>query len=576
MRKLSSYFKGYRKKAVIAPLFKCLEACFELLVPLVVAYMIDYGIGKNDVKCIGKMAGVLILLAIIGAVCSLTAQYFAAKTAVHVGSSIRKDLFGRMMKLEYEDIDQVGTSTLMTRITSDVNQVQTGINMFLRLFMRSPFIVFGSVIMAFTVDAKAALVFVVTVPVLAVIVFVIMLSTMPLYKNVQKQTDEVLSVTRENLKGTRVIRAFNRQESEKKKFAGENDKLVSMQIFVGRISALLNPLTCVVVNVAVIVLLFAGGKEVNTGMLTQGQVVALVNYMLQILTELVKLADLIILITKASACYLRVQDVLNLPLKLEKEEVGKKREGFLSFENVSFSYEKGAKESLKDVSFTIEEGETVGIIGGTGSGKTTLVNLIPRFYDVTEGRICVRGQDVKSFDVDKLRKMVGLVPQKAALFRGTIKDNLLWGKEDASLEELNEALRISQAKEFVEKSKYGLGKRIEQGGRNLSGGQKQRLSIARALVRNPKILILDDSSSALDYMTDARLRQELEESREGRTTFIVSQRVNSVQDADRILVLDAGELVGNGTHEELLKTCEVYQEICQSQLSGKEGTAYGE
>lgn len=574
MKKLISYFKGYRKKAVFAPLFKCLEACFELLVPLVVASMIDLGIKKGNVHHIASMAGILIVLAVIGAVCSLTAQYFAAKTAVHVGSAIRKELFEHMMQLEYSDIDQAGTATLMTRITSDVNQVQTGINMFLRLFMRSPFIVFGSLIMAFTVDVKAAFIFVVMVPLLTVIVFAIMLSTMPLYKNVQKQTDEILSVTRENLKGIRVIRAFNRQNKEKENFKKENDRLFDMQVFVGRITALLNPLTCIVVNVSVVILLFTGGNRVNIGALTQGQVVALVNYMLQILTELVKLADLIILITKASACYMRIQDVLEITPDLKISSKEEKPGKYLEFDQVSFTYKGASKESLKDISFSVREGETIGVIGGTGSGKTTLVNLIPRFYDVTDGRILLEGKDLRSMSLHSIRERIGVVPQKAALFRGTIKDNLLWGNKKASDQDIEEALKISQSWEFVKKSDKGTEREIEQGGRNLSGGQKQRLSIARALLKHPKILILDDASSALDYITTARLGKELDVCKTGRTTFVVSQRVSVVKNADRILVLDGGRLKGIGTHDQLLKECRIYQEICESQNYGREAETF--
>lgn len=594
MKRLLYYLKDYKFKAVIAPLFKCLEACFELFVPLVVASMIDRGIRQGDNAYILRMAGMLVLLALIGLVCSITAQYFAAKVAIHAGTSIRSDLFRKIMSLEYADIDTVGTSTLITRMTSDINQVQTGINMFLRLFMRSPFIVFGAMVMAFTVDGKAALIFVVTIPVLSLIVFSIMLYSMPLYKKVQKQLDKVMLITRENLLGARVVRAFNRQKNEKEDFKKENDLLVSFQIFVGKISALLNPLTYIVVNLAVVALLYVGGLRVDAGNLSQGQVVALVNYMLQILTELIKLADLIILMTKAFACMSRVSAVFEIePDVRDCEEAdvvpgrigdvsgnGKDAKGgtcrsvvtepLLAFDHVEFVYAGSKEASLINVDFTVNAGETVGVIGGTGSGKSTLVNLIARFYDVTKGEIRFKGIPLPRLDLSELRKCIGVVPQKAVLFKGTLRENMQWGKNDAADEQIYQALRIAQAAEFVEKKQEGLELLIEQNGRNLSGGQRQRLTIARALVRQPEVLILDDSASALDFATDAALRRAIRENTGDMTVFLVSQRATTVKDADKIVVLDDGEVAGVGTHEQLLETCDVYREICLSQLSKEE------
>ena len=594
MKRLLYYLKDYKFKAVIAPLFKCLEACFELFVPLVVASMIDRGIRQGDNAYILRMAGMLVLLALIGLVCSITAQYFAAKVAIHAGTSIRSDLFRKIMSLEYADIDTVGTSTLITRMTSDINQVQTGINMFLRLFMRSPFIVFGAMVMAFTVDGKAALIFVVTIPVLSLIVFSIMLYSMPLYKKVQKQLDKVMLITRENLLGARVVRAFNRQKNEKEDFKKENDLLVSFQIFVGKISALLNPLTYIVVNLAVVALLYVGGLRVDAGNLSQGQVVALVNYMLQILTELIKLADLIILMTKAFACMSRVSAVFEIePDVRDCEEAdvvpgrigdvsgnGKDAKGgtcrsvvtepLLAFDHVEFVYAGSKEASLINVDFTVNAGETVGVIGGTGSGKSTLVNLIARFYDVTKGEIRFKGIPLPRLDLSELRKCIGVVPQKAVLFKGTLRENMQWGKNDAADEQIYQALRIAQAAEFVEKKQEGLELLIEQNGRNLSGGQRQRLTIARALVRQPEVLILDDSASALDFATDAALRRAIRENTGDMTVFLVSQRATTVKDADKIVVLDDGEVAGVGTHEQLLEICDVYREICLSQLSKEE------
>lgn len=594
MKRLLYYLKDYKFKAVIAPLFKCLEACFELFVPLVVASMIDRGIRQGDNAYILRMAGMLVLLALIGLVCSITAQYFAAKVAIHAGTSIRSDLFRKIMSLEYADIDTVGTSTLITRMTSDINQVQTGINMFLRLFMRSPFIVFGAMVMAFTVDGKAALIFVVTIPVLSLIVFSIMLYSMPLYKKVQKQLDKVMLITRENLLGARVVRAFNRQKNEKEDFKKENDLLVSFQIFVGKISALLNPLTYIVVNLAVVALLYVGGLRVDAGNLSQGQVVALVNYMLQILTELIKLADLIILMTKAFACMSRVSAVFEIePDVRDCEEAdvvpgrigdvsgnGKDAKGgtcrsvvtepLLAFDHVEFVYAGSKEASLINVDFTVNAGETVGVIGGTGSGKSTLVNLIARFYDVTKGEIRFKGIPLPRLDLSELRKCIGVVPQKAVLFKGTLRENMQWGKNDAADEQIYQALRIAQAAEFVEKKQEGLELLIEQNGRNLSGGQRQRLTIARALVRQPEVLILDDSASALDFATDAALRRAIRENTGDMTVFLVSQRATTVKDADKIVVLDDGEVAGVGTHEQLLETCDVYREICLLQLSKEE------
>ena len=576
MRRLLGYLKDYKFRTVIAPLFKCLEACFELLVPLVVADMIDNGIRRADNVYILKMAGLLVILALIGLTCSITAQYFAANVAIHVGTGMRRDLFRHILSLEYEDIDVTGTSTLITRMTSDINQVQTGVNMFLRLFMRSPFIVFGAMIMAFTVDVKAAITFVVTIPVLSLIVFSIMLCSMPLYKKVQRQLDKVMLITRENLLGSRVVRAFNRQQNEKKEFKKENDLLVSFQVFVGKISALLNPLTYVAVNLAVVVLLYIGGGRVAVGSLSQGQVVALVNYMLQILTELIKLADFIILMSKASACLSRVNAVFAMEPAVsdcdnpEDIEGHEKEEDFLIFDNVDFAYAGSKETSLKNVDFKVDAGDTIGIIGGTGSGKTTLVNLIPRFYDVTKGEIRFRGVPLQKYKLEALRVRVGVVPQKAVLFKGTLRDNMRWGKTDTSDEEIWRALEIAQAAEIVEKKQEGLDMQIEQNGRNLSGGQRQRFTIARALVRQPEILILDDSASALDFATDAALRKAIRENTDHMTVFLVSQRATTVKNADKIVVLDDGKVVGVGTHAELLKTCHVYKEICLSQLSKEE------
>lgn len=572
MRSLMVYLKNYKKETVLAPLFKMLEALFDLFVPLVMAAVIDHGIAGSDQGYIVRMCLLLIALGIIGLTCSITAQYFAAKAATGFAAEVRHALFAHVQKFTFSEMDTIGTSTLITRMTSDLNQVQSGLNLTLRLLLRSPFIVFGAMIMAFMIDIKAALVFVVAIPLLAVIVFSIMLMTMPLYKKVQAHLDQVLLVTRENLTGARVIRAFNKEEDEKRRFEENNQLLTRAQKFVGSISGLMNPLTYIVINGAVIVLIYTGAVRVNIGELTQGQVVALLNYMSQILVELVKLANLIISITKALACANRIQSVFEekpdmqdgtLVWKVDSDE---KQIPRVEFEHVSLTYQGAGAESLSDISFKAYQGQTIGIIGGTGSGKSSLVNLIPRFYDATRGEIRIDGRNVKEYQMDSLRERVGMVLQKAVLFKGTIGANIRWGKEDATDAEIEEALEISQAKEFVDSKKEGLNFKIEQSGRNLSGGQKQRLTIARALVKKPEILILDDSASALDFATDAKLRKAIREMKEQPTVFIVSQRASSIQYADQILVLDDGELAGAGTHRELLENCPAYQEIYYSQF----------
>ena len=572
MRSLMIYLKNYKKETVLAPLFKMLEALFDLFVPLVMAAVIDKGIARSDQSYIVRMCLLLIALGIIGLTCSITAQYFAAKAATGFAAEVRHALFAHVQKFTFSEMDTIGTSTLITRMTSDLNQVQSGLNLTLRLLLRSPFIVFGAMIMAFMIDIKAALVFVVAIPLLAVIVFSIMLMTMPLYKKVQAHLDQVLLVTRENLTGARVIRAFNKEEDEKRRFEENNQLLTRAQKFVGSISGLMNPLTYIVINGAVIVLIYTGAVRVNIGELTQGQVVALLNYMSQILVELVKLANLIISITKALACANRIQSVFEekpdmqdgtLVWKVDSDE---KQIPRVEFEHVSLTYQGAGAESLSDISFKAYQGQTIGIIGGTGSGKSSLVNLIPRFYDATRGEIRIDGRNVKEYQMDSLRERVGMVLQKAVLFKGTIGANIRWGKEDATDAEIEEALEISQAKEFVDSKKDGLDFKIEQSGRNLSGGQKQRLTIARALVKKPEILILDDSASALDFATDAKLRKAIREMKEQPTVFIVSQRASSIQYADQILVLDDGELAGAGTHRELLENCPAYQEIYYSQF----------
>ena len=572
MRSLMIYLKNYKKETVLAPLFKMLEALFDLFVPLVMAAVIDKGIARSDQSYIVRMCLLLIALGIIGLTCSITAQYFAAKAATGFAAEVRHALFAHVQKFTFSEMDTIGTSTLITRMTSDLNQVQSGLNLTLRLLLRSPFIVFGAMIMAFMIDIKAALVFVVAIPLLAVIVFSIMLMTMPLYKKVQAHLDQVLLVTRENLTGARVIRAFNKEEDEKRRFEENNQLLTRAQKFVGSISGLMNPLTYIVINGAVIVLIYTGAVRVNIGELTQGQVVALLNYMSQILVELVKLANLIISITKALACANRIQSMFEekpdmqdgtLVWKVDSDE---KQIPRVEFEHVSLTYQGAGAESLSDISFKAYQGQTIGIIGGTGSGKSSLVNLIPRFYDATRGEIRIDGRNVKEYQMDSLRERVGMVLQKAVLFKGTIGANIRWGKEDATDAEIEEALEISQAKEFVDSKKEGLNFKIEQSGRNLSGGQKQRLTIARALVKKPEILILDDSASALDFATDAKLRKAIREMKEQPTVFIVSQRASSIQYADQILVLDDGELAGVGTHRELLENCPAYQEIYYSQF----------
>ena len=573
MKRLLSYMKAYRKESLLGPLFKMLEASFELLVPLVVASMVDVGIRGRDVSYVLRMGGILVLLGIIGLACSLTAQYFAARAATGAATAMRNNLFSHIAGLSYTEIDQIGASTLITRMTSDINQVQNGINMTLRLLLRSPFVVFGAMIMAFTVDVRAAMVFAVTIPVLCVIVFGIMLVSMPLYQSVQRQLDRVLLTTRENLMGVRVIRAFNRQDSEKEKFEKENSGLVQMQVFVGKISALLNPVTYVIINLATVVVIWVGGQQTDSGIISQGQVIALVNYMSQILVELIKMANLIILISKAVACMKRVDGVFQMESSLkdgEKISQDHPTSPKVEFASVSFAYGGSKSDSLSGVSFKAMRGQTVGVIGGTGSGKSSLVNLIPRFYDAGEGQVLVDGTDVREYSMETLRSVIGTVPQKAVLFKGTLRENMRWGKPDASDEEIYAALETAQARDFVDQKGQGLELPIDQGGHNLSGGQRQRLTIARALVRCPQILILDDSASALDFATDARLRKAIRSRTKDMTVFIVSQRASAIRNADQILVLDDGRLAGMGTHRELLKTCEVYREICLSQLSKEE------
>lgn len=595
MKRLFSYMKDYKLESILGPLFKMLEASFELFVPLVVARMVDVGIRGRDSGYILKMGGVLVLLALIGLACSLTAQYFAAKAATGAATSLRNDLFSHIGRLSYTEIDTVGTSTLITRMTSDINQVQSGINMTLRLLLRSPFVVFGAMVMAFTVDVRTAFVFVVTIPVLCVVVFGIMAVSMPLYKSVQRQLDKVLLTTRENLLGVRVIRAFNRQKSETEKFDRENGNLVRMQVFVGKISALLNPVTYVIINIAVVAVIWVGAEQADSGIITQGKVIALVNYMSQILVELIKMANLIIIISKAVACMNRVDSIFKVESSIEdKGRHGSRKPGSqnsgsqnsgpqnsgpqnpglripkVEFKDMEFVY-AGAKEpALKDISFCAMAGQTIGVIGGTGSGKSTLVNLIPRFYDAASGQVLVDGTDVREYSLDELRDKTGVVPQKSVLFKGTLRDNMRWGKQDASDEEIYRALDTAQAREFVDSKGEGLDLYIDQGGHNLSGGQRQRLTIARALVRRPEVLIMDDSASALDFATDARLRKAIRENTGDMTVFIVSQRATTIKSADTILVLDEGRLAGMGTHKELLKDCQVYREICLSQLSKEE------
>ncbi len=573
MKKLLIYLKNYKKETVFAPLFKMLEATFELFVPLVMAAIIDRGIGQADTGYVLKMGGILVALGLIGLLCSITAQYFAAKAAVGFSTGLKHALFDHIQSLSFTEIDTLGTSTLITRMTSDVNQVQNGVNMVLRLFLRSPFIVFGAMIMAFTIDVKAAMIFVVTIPLLAVVVFGIMALTMPMYKKVQAGLDAVLGATRENLTGARVIRAFHKEEEEVDRFEEKNEFLTRLQLVVGRISALTNPVTYIIINAATILLLYTGAVRVENGSITQGEVVALVNYMSQILVELIKLANLIITITKALACANRIEAVFEVESSMEWRDAadGEGASLAVEFDHVHLTYGGAGAESLSDIHIRVPKGQTVGIIGGTGSGKSSLVNMIPRFYDATSGTVRVDGRDVKTYGMEELREKIGIVLQKAVLFRGTIRDNLLWGNGAATDEELWEALRLAQAKEFVETKEGRLDAPVAQEGRNLSGGQRQRLTIARALVAKPEILILDDSASALDYATDTALRRALKELPGETTVFIVSQRASSIQHADQIIVLEDGEMAGCGTHEELLAGCEVYQEIYYSQFEKQNG-----
>ena len=569
MKKLLAYLKGYEKESILGPLFKLLEASFELIVPLVVAAMIDRGIGQGNKGYAGRMTLLLIALGLVGLVCSVTAQYFAAKASVGFVTRLRHALMEHLQKFTYAQLDKVGSSTLITRMTSDMNQVQTGMNLALRLLLRSPVVVFGAMIMAFFVDAKAAMVFVVAIPLLSVVVFGIMLLTIPLYKKVQARLDGVTGVTRENLSGVRVLRAFGKEEAEKAEFREKNQGLTTLQKKVGRVSSLMNPLTYAMINGAIVALIYQGALRVDAGALTQGQVVALYNYMSQILVELIKMANLIINMTKAAACGGRIQSILDMPAGAEKLDGGKEGgDCAVEFRNVCLKYPGAAEDSLTDLTFRVPRGQTVGVIGGTGSGKSSLVNLIPRFYDATGGQVLVNGRDVRAWEPQELRRRIGVVPQKAELFAGSIRDNLKWGDEDADDAALLAAAEAAQAGDVV-RNKGGLDAWIEQHGRNLSGGQRQRLTIARALVRRPEILILDDSASALDYATDAALRSALAHLDWRPTVFIVSQRTSSIRHANLILVLEDGKVAGMGTHGELMENCPVYREIHESQF-GKE------
>ncbi len=573
------YLKDYKKESILAPLFKLLEAFFELMVPLVMANIIDYGISNRNMGYIGKMGLLLLLLGVVGLASSITAQFFAAKAAVGFSTKLRQALFDHIEDLSFTDIDKAGTSTMITRMTSDVNQVQSGINMTLRLFLRSPIIVFGAMIMAFTIDVKCALIFVVAIPLLSIVVFGIILSTIPMYKKVQSRLDQVLGITRENLTGVRVIRAFHQEAKEEERFRENNEALSAMQIFVGKISACMNPVTYIIVNGAIIALIYTGAVQVNIGNLSQGEVVAIINYMNQILVELVKLANLIVTMTKALACADRVASVFDIGadaayVGAQNQKLADKVDKsapFLDFKHVSLTYQGAGAPTLQDMNFTVNRGDTVGIIGGTGSGKTSLVNLIPGFYPATEGEILLEGRDIKTMSDEELRGRIGVVPQKAVLFKGTIRSNLQWGKPDAAEEEMWKALELAQASEVVEGKDGKLDATVAQNGKNFSGGQRQRLTIARALVREPEILILDDSASALDYATDAKLRAALRTLENKTTTFIVSQRASTIRHADKIIVLDDGEIAGVGTHDELLKDCTVYQEIYYSQYPEQRG-----
>ena len=582
MKRLIMYLKDYKKESILAPLFKLLEAFFELMVPLVMANIIDYGISNRNMGYIGKMGLLLLLLGVVGLASSITAQFFAAKAAVGFSTKLRQALFDHIEDLSFTDIDKAGTSTMITRMTSDVNQVQSGINMTLRLFLRSPIIVFGAMIMAFTIDVKCALIFVVAIPLLSVVVFGIILSTIPLYKKVQSKLDQVLGITRENLTGVRVIRAFHQEAKEADRFRENNEALSAMQIFVGKISACMNPVTYIIVNGAIIALIYTGAVQVNIGNLSQGEVVAIINYMNQILVELVKLANLIVTMTKALACAERVASVFEIGADATEDEkkaaldnsIAAKvdeKAPFLNFNHVSLTYQGAGAPTLQDMNFTVNRGDTVGIIGGTGSGKTSLVNLIPGFYPATEGEILLEGRDIRTMSDEELRGRIGVVPQKAVLFKGTIRSNLQWGKPDATEEEMWKALELAQASEVVDGKPGKLDATVAQNGKNFSGGQRQRLTIARALVRNPEILILDDSASALDYATDAKLRAAIRTLEDKTTTFIVSQRASTIRHADKIIVLDDGEIAGMGTHDELLKDCTVYQEIYYSQYPEQRG-----
>lgn len=570
MKDLIKYLRHYIKESILAPLFKMLEASFELFVPLVMAAIIDTGIKNSDKPYIFKMGMVLVGLAIVGFISALTAQYFAAKAAVGFGKDLRGDLYRHINTLSYSEIDKIGTSTLITRLTADVNQMQTAVNLFLRLFLRSPFIVIGAVVMAFTVDPKTAIIFAVSIPMLAVVVFGIMFYSVPIYKKVQNRLDSVMRMTRENLSGVRVIRAFNHEQREIEDFDKCSEELKDMQLYGGKISAYLNPITYVIVNLSIVLIIYVGGLRVDTGRLTQGEVISLINYMSQVLVELIKLSNLIINLTKSVACGNRINDVFKIkPSINDGSGIKTENDTAVEFDHVSATYAGSNEKSLDSLTLNVPRGSTVGIIGATGSGKTTLINLIPRFYDVSGGSLKVNGTDVRNYNVDELRKLVGVVPQKAALVSGTVRDNMKWGKPDATDEEINAALKTAQALDFVDE-KDGLDSKILQGGKNLSGGQIQRLTIARALVRKPEILILDDSSSALDFATDAALRRAIKSDTDNMTVFIVSQRFSTIKNADMIIVLDDGRVCGIGKHDELFESCEEYRDICESQLSSKE------